>query len=51
MITFLCIPPGDNWIWYSIIWFRSGQVAGDRVGIVVIAIGIWLWKRQSRKRE
>jgi cbb3-type cytochrome oxidase subunit 3 len=31
---------------------RSGKVAGlIAIGIVVLAVGVWLWKRQARKRE
>src|SRR5882672_6568982 len=52
LITFLAFRAGDNWDLVQHYLVRSGKVAGGiAVGIVVIAIGIWLWKRQSRKRE
>jgi membrane protein DedA with SNARE-associated domain len=52
LITFLAFRAGDNWDLVQRYLVRSGKVAGAiAVGIVVVAIGIWLWKRHSRKRE
>jgi membrane protein DedA with SNARE-associated domain len=52
LITFLAFRAGDNWDLVQRYLVRSGKVAGAiAVGIVIVAIGIWLWKRQSRKRE
>lgn len=52
LITFLAFRAGDNWDLVQRYLIRSGKVAGAAaVGIVVLAIGIWLWKRYARKRE
>src|SRR5450756_1741742 len=52
LITFLAFRAGDNWDLVEHYLVRSGKVAGlIAVGIVVLAIGIWLWKRQAKKRE
>jgi membrane protein DedA with SNARE-associated domain len=52
LITFLAFRAGDNWDLVQRYLVRSGKVAGAiAVGIVLVAIGIWLWKRQSRKRD
>jgi membrane protein DedA with SNARE-associated domain len=52
LITFLAFRAGDNWDLVQHYLVRSGKVAGAiAVGIVVVVFGIWLWKRQSRKRE
>jgi len=52
LITFLAFRAGDNWDLVQRYLVRSGKVAGAiAVGIVIVAIGIWLWKRQSRKRD
>jgi len=52
LITFLAFRAGDNWDLVQHYLIRSGKVASAvAVGIVVLAIGIWLWKRQTRKRE
>jgi len=52
LITFLAFRAGDNWDLVERYLVRSGKVAGlIAVGIVVLAIGIWLWKRQAKKRE
>jgi membrane protein DedA with SNARE-associated domain len=52
LITFLAFRAGDNWDLVQRYLVRSGKVAGIvAVGIVVLIIGIWLWKRQARKRE
>lgn len=51
-ITFLAFRAGENWDLVERYLVRSGKVAGlIAVGIVVLAIGIWLWKRQGKKRE
>lgn len=52
LITFLAFRAGDNWDVVEHYLVRSGKVAGlVAVAIVAIAVGIWLWKRQARKRE
>jgi membrane protein DedA with SNARE-associated domain len=52
LITFLAFRAGDNWDLVQRYLVRSGKVAGAiAVGIVAVVIGIWLWKRHSRKRE
>ena len=52
LITFLAFRAGDNWDLVQHYLIRSGKVAGAAaVGIVVLAIGIWLWNRYARTRE
>src|SRR5947207_804465 len=52
LITFLAFRAGDNWDLLQKYLVRSGKVAGAiAVGIVVLVVGIWLWKRQVKKRE
>ena len=52
LITFLAFRAGDNWDLVQHYLVRSGKVAGAiAVGIVVLALAMWLWKRQMRKRE
>jgi membrane protein DedA with SNARE-associated domain len=52
LITFLAFRAGDNWDVVEHYLVRSGKVAGMiAIAIVVIAVGIWLWKRQAKKRE
>jgi len=52
LITFLAFRAGDNWDLVEHYIVRSGKVAGlVAVAIVVLAAGIWLWKRQAKKRE
>ena len=52
LITFLAFRAGDNWDVVEHYLVRSGKVAGMiAIAIVVIAVGIWLWKRQANKRE
>jgi membrane protein DedA with SNARE-associated domain len=52
LITFLAFRAGDNWDLVQHYLVRSGKVAsGIAVGIVVLVIGIWLWKRHQRKRD
>jgi membrane protein DedA with SNARE-associated domain len=52
LITFLAFRAGDNWDLVERHLVRSGKVAGlVAVAIVVLAVGIWLWKRQAKKRE
>ena len=44
-----------NKLWWDLVekyLVRSGKVVGSiAVVIVVLAIGIWLWKRNARKRD
>jgi len=52
LITFLAFRAGDNWDLVEHYIVRSGKVAGlVAVSIVVVVVGIWLWKRQAKKRE
>ncbi len=52
LITFLAFRAGDNWDLVQHYLIRSGKVAGAvAFGIVVLAIGLWLWQRYARKRE
>jgi membrane protein DedA with SNARE-associated domain len=52
LITFLAFRAGDNWDLVQHYLIRSGKVAGAvAIGIVVLAIGIWLWRRYASKRE
>jgi membrane protein DedA with SNARE-associated domain len=52
LITFLAFRAGDNWDLVQHYLVRSGKVAGAiAIGIVVLAIGIWLWQRRGGKRE
>jgi membrane protein DedA with SNARE-associated domain len=52
LITFLAFRAGDNWDLVERYLVRSGKVAGlVAVAIVVLVVGIWLWKRQAKKRE
>ena len=52
LITFLAFRAGDNWDVVEHYIVRSGKVAGMiAIAIVVLAMGIWLWKRQAKKRE
>ena len=52
LITFLAFRAGDNWDLVQRYLVRSGKVAGGvAIGIVVLAVGIWLGKRHTRERE
>jgi len=52
LITFLAFRAGDNWDLVEKYLVRSGKVAGSvAVGIVVVAVGFWLWKRRAGKRD
>lgn len=52
LITFLAFRAGDNWDVVEHYLVRSGKVAGMiAIAIVLLAVGIWLWKRQAKKRE
>lgn len=52
LITFLAFRAGDNWDLLQRYLVRSGKVAsGIAVGIVLLAVGVWLWKRRGKKRE
>ncbi len=51
LITFLAFRAGDNWDLLQRYLVRSGKVAGGiAIGIVLLAIAIWLWKRRGSKR-
>lgn len=50
VITFLAFRAGDNWDVLQQYLRRSGEVAGGiAIGIVMLAIAIWLWKRRPSK--
>jgi len=52
LITFLAFRAGDNWDLLERHLVRSGKVAGIlAIGVVLVAIGIWLWKRHANGRE
>jgi len=52
LITFLAFRAGDNWDLVQRYLVRSGKVAGAvAIGIVVLAIAIWYFKREKNKRE
>ena len=52
LITFLAFRAGDNWDVVEHYLVRSGKVAGMiAIAIVVLVVGVWLWKRQAKKRE
>ena len=52
LITFLAFRAGDNWDLLQRYLVRSGKVAsGIAVGIVLLAVAVWLWKRRGKKRE
>jgi membrane protein DedA with SNARE-associated domain len=52
LITFLAFRAGDNWDLVERYLVRSGKVAGAvAIGIVVLVVGIWLWKRRGDKGE
>lgn len=52
VITFLAFRAGDNWDLLQQYLVRSGKVAGAvAIGIVALAIAIWLWKRRGSRRE
>ena len=52
LITFLAFRAGDNWDLLQKYLIRSGKVAGSiAVAIVLLGVGIWLWKRRGSKRE
>lgn len=52
LITFLAFRAGDNWELVQSYMVRSGKVAGAiAVGIVLVAIGIWQWKKRRAQSE
>src|SRR2546423_9866251 len=52
LITFLAFRAGDNWDLVERYLVRSGKVAASlAVAIVILSIGIWLWKRRAKERE
>ncbi|MFL5503433.1 MAG: DedA family protein [Gemmatimonadaceae bacterium] len=52
LITFLAFRAGDNWDLAQKYLVRSGKVAGaTATAIVLLAVGIWLWKARSKKSE
>jgi membrane protein DedA with SNARE-associated domain len=49
LITFLAFRAGDNWDLVQRYLVRSGKVAGAiAIGIVVLTVAVWLWKRRGR---
>jgi membrane protein DedA with SNARE-associated domain len=52
LITFLAFRAGDNWDVVQRHLVRSGKVAGAiAILLVVLVVGIWLWKRRTRNRD
>jgi membrane protein DedA with SNARE-associated domain len=52
LITFLAFRAGENWDVVEGYLVRSGKVAGAiAIGIVVLSIALWLYKRRENKRE
>src|ERR1700682_5893416 len=52
LITFLAFRAGENWDVVEGYLVRSGKVAGAiAIGIVLLSIGLWLYKRRENKRE
>jgi membrane protein DedA with SNARE-associated domain len=51
LITLLAFRAGDSWDVVEHYLVRSGKVVSSiAVTIVLLAIGIWLWKRRGKKR-
>ena len=52
LITFLAFRAGENWDVVEGYLVRSGKVAGaTAIGIVLLSVGLWLYKRRGNKRE
>src|SRR3984893_15172289 len=52
LITFLAFRAGDNWDVVQHYLVRSGKVAGAiAIGIVLLSVALWLYKRRENKRE
>ena len=52
LITFLAFRAGDNWDVVQHYLVRSGKVAGAiAIGIVLVVVALWLFKRYGKKRE
>ena len=52
LITFLAFRAGDNWDLVEKYLVRSGKVAGAiAIGLVLVALGFWLWRRRRAKDE
>jgi membrane protein DedA with SNARE-associated domain len=52
LITFLAFRAGENWDVVEGYLVRSGKVAGAiAVGIVLLSVALWLYKRRENKRE
>ncbi|HJP59140.1 MAG TPA: DedA family protein [Gemmatimonadaceae bacterium] len=52
LITFLAFRAGDNWDLLEKYLVRSGKVAGAiAIGLVLLALGFWLWRRRRAKDE
>ena len=52
LITFLAFRAGENWDVVEAYLVRSGKVAGAiAIGIVLLSIALWLYKRRENKRE
>jgi membrane protein DedA with SNARE-associated domain len=51
LITFLAFRAGDNWDVVQHYLVSSGKVAaGIAIGIVVLSVALWLYKRRGQKR-
>lgn len=52
LITFLAFRAGENWDVVEGYLIRSGKVAGAiAIGIVLLSVALWLYKRRENKRE
>jgi membrane protein DedA with SNARE-associated domain len=52
LITFLAFRAGENWDVVEGYLVRSGKVAGGiAIGVVVLSVALWLYKRRENKRE
>jgi membrane protein DedA with SNARE-associated domain len=52
LITFLAFRAGDNWDLVEKYLVRSGKVAGAiAIGLVLVALIFWLWRRRRAKDE
>lgn len=50
LITFLAFRAGDNWDLLQRYLVRSGKVAGGlAIGVVLLVVAIWLWKRRGKR--
>lgn len=52
LITFLAFRAGDNWDLVQRYLVRSGKVAGAiAIGMVALAVALWLWRRHRKERD